>query len=125
MVPTSMENQTTAPMSTTTSTTTTSPKDESRRPGPKKCFNCGLEGHLIRACPYTKTTRQEQEAHGRPHVGNVTMEITSRKTRIAELRQELQKAEMENAVEEAGSVLGIVEPAEAPRPSWARRCSCQ
>lgn len=36
-------------------------------------------------------------------------QITSRKTRIAELWQELQKAEMEDAVEEAGSVLGVVE----------------
>ena len=37
---------------------------KSGRRGNRKCFNCGLKGHLARACTYRKPARADQEAHG-------------------------------------------------------------
>ena len=97
----------------TTSTATTSLKEDSRRTGPRKCYNCGLEGHVARTCSYTKTTRGEREAHGKSRVNNVTTdelgaETTSRRSKIAELRQELHGVELEEAIEVASGVLGVI-----------------
>ena len=39
----------------------------------RKCFNCELEGHMARACPYPKQSQVGQEAHGRRRMGNVTL----------------------------------------------------
>lgn len=71
---------------------------------------------MARACPYPKSTRG-QEAHGKRRMGNVTLEdpseesvTVSRKGKITELRKELQKAELDAAIEEASGVLSVVEP---------------
>ena len=42
--------------------------------GKKKCFNCGMEGHMARACTYSRQTRGDHEARGRrnPGTGTVT-----------------------------------------------------
>ena len=46
-------------------------QDVSRAEGnTRKCFNCGLEGHLARSCTYPRTGKKETEAKGRK--GNVT-----------------------------------------------------
>ena len=72
---------------------------------------------MARACPYPRNTRGEQEAHGKPRMGNVSMEEpttdavkTSRRMKISELRQELHRAELEEAIEEAGGVLWVLRP---------------
>ena len=80
----------------------------SGRSGSRKCFNCGLEGHLARACTYRKPAQGDQEAHGRRTVSMVTLEKKPEKRateeRIAELKQELQKAELAVAIEAAGTL---------------------
>ena len=37
---------------------------KSSRSKSRKCFNCGLEGHLARACTYRKPAWSDREAHG-------------------------------------------------------------
>ena len=106
------------PVPATTPTTTTSNRDETRRVGSRKCYNCGLEGHMARACPYEKSNTGE-EAQGRPGVTRrVTTEKrsvnekdgkTPEKSRILELRRELHRAELEEALEEVSGVLGVLQ----------------
>ena len=90
----------------------------SGRSGSRKCFNCGLEGHLARACTYRKPTRGDQEAHGRLTVSMVTLEEKPEKRateeRIAELKQELQKAEFAAAIEAAGTLNMMEATGDAP-----------
>ena len=52
----------------------------------------------------------DDEAQGKPRMGNVTLESesTSRRKRISKLRQELQEAELTEAIEGVGGVLNIV-----------------
>lgn len=73
---------------------------------------------MARACPYEKSSRGE-EAQGKPGVTRrVTTEAqsvndkngeTSKKSRILELRQELCRAELEEALEEVSGVLGVLQ----------------
>ena len=52
------------------------------QPGPrfktsaKACFNCGMEGHLARACPYPKRTRRDDETR-RPQQADLSRNIMS------------------------------------------------
>ena len=109
-------SQTRAPTTATTTKTTVPKEDNSRstRNGSRKCFNCGLEGHMARVCPYPKSSRGEQEAHGKRRIGNVMLEEPdegSKQTswrKISELRQELQEAELAAAITEASGVLSVV-----------------
>ena len=39
----------------------TSPQPTVPRKG-RQCFNCGLEGHMARSCPYPKSSRRQHEA---------------------------------------------------------------
>ena len=41
----------------------TSPQPTVPRKG-RQCFNCGLEGHMARSCPYPKSSRRQHEAKG-------------------------------------------------------------
>ena len=70
--------------------------------------NCGLEGHLARTCTYRRPARGDQAAHGRRTVSMVTLEEKPEKRAteegIAELKQELQKAELAAAIEAAGTL---------------------
>ena len=90
----------------------------SGRSGIRKCFNCGLEGHLAHACTYRKPTRGDQEAHGRRTVSMVTLEKKPEKRateeRIAEMKQELQKAELAAAIEAAGTLNTMEATGDAP-----------
>ena len=56
----------------------------------QNCYNCGLAGHMVRACPYPKRPRSELEAHGRKAsaVANVRSSTEPIKQRIEKLRQE-------------------------------------
>ena len=44
----------------TTTIATTTPAEESaqKQGGSRKCFNCGLDGHMCCNCPYPKTSRR-------------------------------------------------------------------
>ena len=73
----------------------------------KSCFNCGMVGHLKKACPYSKSSTQE--APGRvtqksTSVANLTVPSTtdngSKKQNIEDLRCALRKAELTAALEE-------------------------
>ena len=90
----------------------------SSRSGSRKCFNCGLEGYLARACTYRKPARGDQEVHGRRTVSMVTLEEEPEKRateeRIAELKQELQKAELAAAIEAAGTLNTMEATGDAP-----------
>ena len=66
-----------------------------------KCFNCGLEGHLARACPYPKKGKRDEEAHGQR--GGTTMSALvgdkdSLQEQVKELEQRLQDARLQLAV---------------------------
>ena len=55
--------ESTAPSgATTTLAKTATASIPAGRSGRGKCFNCGLEGHLARNCPYPKKGRQDEEA---------------------------------------------------------------
>ena len=49
-------------------------KEEGRKPGERRaCFNSGLSGHMVSACPYEKAGDNEPEARGKPPLRNVTV----------------------------------------------------
>ena len=82
----------------------------------KSCFNCGMVGHLKKACPYSKSGTQE--ALGRvtqksTSVANLTVPSTtdngSKKQNIENLRCALRKAELIAAIEECTTTVhGVV-----------------
>jgi hypothetical protein len=82
----------------------------------RKCFNCGLEGHLIRACPYPKT-KKDTKAKGRKE-GTVTAihEAETPEHRVEKLRRSLREAEMKIAVGQTSGVLRNVSTACDGRP---------
>ena len=74
-----------------------------------RCFNCGMEGHMSRTCPYPKKKRRN-EAHGRRE-GTMSALTTSRREvqeKIEDLRRQLQEAEAQIAVEDSSDVLHSV-----------------
>ena len=97
-------------------TTATYTRDDTRRMGPRRCYKCGMEGHLAKACTYEASSRGE-EARGRPGVNRVTTEENAaekeegllRKSRIQELRQELHIAELEEALQDVSGVLKVLQ----------------
>ena len=68
---------------------------------PRRCFNCGLEGHMARACPYPKTSKRETEAKGRKEgtVTTIEEEGTGPEDQLADLRRQLREAELTIAVQ--------------------------
>ena len=85
----------------------------------RKCFNCGLTGHMRRDCPYPKQSKGGNEARGRSTVANVTSGKPSSshsKKRIDELRRQLREAELIDAVEQAaGTLHGVMPTRDSPK----------
>ena len=79
------------------------------RVGRMKCFNCGLEGHMARACPYPRKSRRDDEARGRrePAVSALASGEEDQK-QIEELRRQLQEAEARAALRAKTSTLHTV-----------------
>ena len=80
----------------------------------KKCFNCGMEGHMARACTYPRQMRGDHEARGRryPGTGTVTVIQSGKKPlneRIEDLRKELHALEVAGAVEQTSGTMSTVE----------------
>ena len=91
----------------------------------RKCFNCGMEGHLARACTYPRQTRGDHEARGRrnPGAGTVTAIHSGDKPlkeKIEELRKELHALEVAGAVEQASGTMSTVEAEEEGEATGAR-----
>lgn len=91
---------------------TTSKKTE-RGTSKRGCWNCGMEGHQIKNCPYPKKSSSEGEAHGRRSLPLVTAthnrgtpNPSSRS--VEELRQELHQAELLSAIKEKSAVMSTV-----------------
>ena len=99
-----------------TSSKGTGGTDGSSKFASQKCFNCGLEGHMARACPYPKKTNSSKEAHGRAEkVVSATIPTkpdTPSQQKIAELRRKLQEAKLAAAVEETAGALTTVRSSE-------------
>ena len=84
-LPSSQVPQSSRPRSDTP--TNGNPPSSTRARG--KCFNCGLEGHMARDCPYPRRNKRDEEARGRrePAVSALTSEEDEDQRKIGELRQ--------------------------------------
>ena len=82
----------------------------------RECFNCGMEGHLARTCPYPKQPKSPREAQGRKEkvMSAVTSDDSrgSKEQRVEELRKQLREAEMAAAVENTAGILNMVTASE-------------
>ena len=60
--------------------------------GKKKCFNCGMEGHMARAGTYPRQTRGDHEACGRRNSGTGTVTVIQKGEKpLNERIEDLQK----------------------------------
>ena len=82
----------------------------------RECFNCGMEGHLARTCPYRKQPKSQKEAQGRKEkmMSVVTSDDSkvSKEQRVEELRKQLREAEMAAAVQNTAGTLSMVTTSE-------------
>ena len=83
--------------------TSTVKRDPSTTSGAKtirgKCFNCGIEGRMSRACPYPRKTKRNEEACGHKEgVMSVLVNEEDNVKRIATLKEQLHEAELKMAV---------------------------
>ena len=78
-----------ATMTTQTRGVTTGPT--STKGAKLKCLNCGLEGHIARACPYPRKGRRDEEARGqrRGTMSALVREGDDVEKEIEELKQKL------------------------------------
>lgn len=75
----------------------------------ERCFSCGIEGHMSRACPYPKKKRQT-EARGQRE-GTMSALTTNKREvqkKIENLRRQLQAAKALMAVQNSTDVLHSV-----------------
>ena len=91
-----------------------SPGSKTTRPGPIKCFSCGLEGHISRNCPYRRPKSDEQESAGARRVGTMTSEAPQEGMSTAserEIEELMQQAELTAAIQAAGGagMLNVVQ----------------
>ena len=58
----------------TQSMPTSAETNNGRVPRSRSCFNCGLEGHLMKACHYPRQWKRSQESRGQrdPRVATMT-----------------------------------------------------
>ena len=99
---------------------TTTPKKDAPSTGGLRsiggrCFNCGIEGHMSRACPYPRKSRQDEEAHGRKEgtMSALTSSKAEAEKRAAELREQLREVEMQISLEESSDVLHAMSASQA------------
>ena len=82
--------------------------------GQISCFKCGMAGHIARFCPYSKQQKNDGEAKGKKDgeakgkkgasVASVRSEGEA-KTKVDDLRRQLQEAEVAAAVEGAAATV--------------------
>ena len=97
--------------------------NKGRAPRSRPCFNCGLEGHLMKACTYPRHWKRSQETRGQRHPLVATMTSTREslirtyKQRVEGLRKDLLEAEQAKA---AGKTAATMHHAQCcssgPRP---------
>ena len=82
---------------------------------PKGCFNCGMQGHFLRTCPYPRQ-QKDREARGRKETSVACVEPTrnppsggeptlSRAEKVEDLRRKLHEAELAAAVHSTSSII--------------------
>ena len=64
-----------------------------KKPGVGRCYRCGLEGHMMRNCPYRQQKGDETESRGRRQVSTMTTQeqpsLNAPRKKIEELREKL------------------------------------
>ena len=92
--------------------------------GKKRCFNCGMEGHMARVCTYTRQTRGDHEARGHRNTGTGTVTAIHGEKPLNERIEDLQKGlhalEVAGAVEQTSGTMSTVEAEEECEASGAR-----
>ena len=89
------------------------PKEQrGKKPGGVKCFRCGLEGHMLRNCPYRQQPKEGQESRG--GMKNLTPQeppgpvLTAQQQEIQQLREKLRQAELAEAIKGTGDLYLVV-----------------
>ena len=115
--PVTSQNGTAPPRSTpnTPNTTPSSASQQKSNSKPKGCFNCGMQGHFLRTCPYPRQ-QKDREASGRKETSVACVEPTrnppsggeptlSLAEKVEDLRRKLYEAELAAAVHSTSSII--------------------
>ena len=78
---------------------TTTPKKDAGGSRSIRGRQLWYEGHMSRACPYPRKSRQDEKAHGRKE-GTWSALTSSKAEWAAELREQLRKVEIQISLEE-------------------------
>ena len=73
---------------------------------PGRCFNCGMTGHMARACPYQKK-KQDDEAWGRQEctMSALTTSKAEARKRVEDLRKQLREVESKMMIDDMSEAL--------------------